>query len=191
MKYCAKLLLINYCRLLLIKEYALQITFREKWRDSRLDYSNHPYNGTIKQIVLTEPNKIWRPDIFFKNEKQGHFHEIITPNVLLRILQDGTILYSIRISLVLLCPMNLQYFPLDVQNCKISMASCEYNQQLNSSPPLITIILTDGYTVKDLIFSWKEKNPLEVNLTKIYLPRFDLRDYKAIKCDSNTTTGDF
>lgn len=41
-----------------------------------------------------------KPDLFFSNEKEGHFHNIIMPNVLLRIYPDGKVLYSIRISLV-------------------------------------------------------------------------------------------
>ena len=78
-------------------EYATQITFREEWFDDRLKYNN---KSGIRFLTLTEPEKIWKPDLFFKNEKEGHFHNIIMPNVLLRIHPDGKVLYSIRISLV-------------------------------------------------------------------------------------------
>ena len=83
-------------------------------------------SGQIRYLVLTDPNKVWRPDLFFKNEKEGHFHDIIMPNVLLRIYPQGGVLYSIRISLVLACPMNLKYYPLDKQICSIQMASCKF-----------------------------------------------------------------
>ena len=33
---------------------------------------------------------------FFQNEKTGHFHNIIVPNVYIRIYPDGGVLYSIR-----------------------------------------------------------------------------------------------
>ncbi|CAG2162727.1 unnamed protein product [Oppiella nova] len=56
-------------------------------------------NGQIRYLVLTDPERIWKPDLFFSNEKEGHFHEIIMPNVLLRIYPNGNVLYSIRISL--------------------------------------------------------------------------------------------
>lgn len=83
-------------------------------------------NGRIRFLVLTDPDKIWKPDLFFKNEKKGHLHNIIMPNVLLRIFPNGNVLYSIRISLVLFCPMHLKYYPLDQQTCFIQMASCKF-----------------------------------------------------------------
>ena len=109
----------------LIQEYSVQITFRGQWVDSRLMFDD--MKGRIRYLVLTDPNRIWKPDLFFSNEKEGHFHNIILPNVLLRIYPDGAVLYSIRISLVLSCPMDLKYYPLDKQICSIKMASCKYN----------------------------------------------------------------
>lgn len=105
------------------QEYSVQITFREEWKDNRLVYDD--LGGQIRYLTLTDPDKVWKPDLFFSNEKEGHFHDIIMPNVLLRIFPDGSILYSIRISLVLACPMDLKYYPLDKQTCDIKMASCE------------------------------------------------------------------
>lgn len=68
------------------------------------------------------------PDLFFSNEKEGHFHNIIMPNVYIRIFPNGNVLYSIRISLTLSCPMNLKLYPLDKQTCSLRMASCKYKQ---------------------------------------------------------------
>lgn len=63
------------------------------------------------------------------------------PNVLIRVHKDGTILYSVRISLVLSCPMDLhvtlknveddlktiiQDYPMDQQRCVIELASYAY-----------------------------------------------------------------
>ena len=45
---------------------------------------------------MTDPDKVWMPDTFFQNEKTGHFHNIIVPNVYVRIFPDGKVLYSIR-----------------------------------------------------------------------------------------------
>ena len=36
------------------------------------------------------------PDTFFRNEKEAKKHEIIVPNVYVRIYPNGDILYSIR-----------------------------------------------------------------------------------------------
>lgn len=81
--------------------------------------------GRLKYLTLTEANRVWMPDLFFSNEKEGHFHNIIMPNVYIRIFPYGSVLYSIRISLTLACPMNLKLYPLDRQICSLRMASCE------------------------------------------------------------------
>jgi Neurotransmitter-gated ion-channel ligand binding domain. len=52
--------------------------------------------GKIKYLTLTDSARVWMPDLFFANEKEGHFHVIITPNVYIRIHPDGSVLYSIR-----------------------------------------------------------------------------------------------
>ncbi len=41
-------------------------------------------------------DSIWKPDLFFANEKGANFHDVTTDNKLLRIFKDGTVLYSIR-----------------------------------------------------------------------------------------------
>ncbi|KAJ6225911.1 hypothetical protein RDWZM_004456 [Blomia tropicalis] len=150
-------------------EYACQITFRQNWNDNRLQFDNR--SGLIQYLVLTDPEKIWKPDLFFQNEKKGHFHMIIMPNVLLRIYPNGNVLYSIRLSLTLACPMDLKYYPLDRQTCQLRMASY-------------------GYTSEDLVFSWKEKEPVQVS-KDINLPRFTLQEHKTKSCTSRTNTGEY
>lgn len=88
------------------------------------------FAGRLKYLTLTEANRVWMPDLFFSNEKEGHFHNIIMPNVYIRIFPNGSVLYSIRISLTLACPMNLKLYPLDRQVCSLRMASCKLNQHL-------------------------------------------------------------
>ena len=37
------------------------------------------------------------PDTFFRNEKTGKFHNIIQPNLYVRVFPNGDVLYSIRV----------------------------------------------------------------------------------------------
>ncbi|XP_076322621.1 glutamate-gated chloride channel-like [Tachypleus tridentatus] len=152
-----------------VMEYSVQMTFRESWRDERLMFND--MGGQMAYLTLTDPDKIWKPDLFFANEKEGHFHKIIMPNVLLRIYPNGKVLYSIRISLVLSCPMDLKYYPLDKQTCSIIMASY-------------------GYTTEDLMFEWKEGDPVQIT-KNIHLPRFTLEKYLTDYCTSKTNTGEY
>ena len=47
-------------------------------------------------MTLTDASKVWMPDTFFRNEKIGAFHNILTPNLYIRVYPDGDVLYSIR-----------------------------------------------------------------------------------------------
>ena len=53
-------------------------------------------SGKLNYLTLTDPTKVWMPDTFFRNEKEAKKHEIIVPNVYVRIYPNGDILYSIR-----------------------------------------------------------------------------------------------
>ncbi|OQR71897.1 glutamate-gated chloride channel-like, partial [Tropilaelaps mercedesae] len=150
-------------------EYTVQLTFRQQWRDERLQYDD--LSGQIRYLTLTDQKKLWQPDLFFSNEKEGHLHQIIVPNVLLRIYPNGDVLFSIRISLVLSCPMNLKFYPLDKQICSILMASY-------------------GYTTEDLVFLWKEGDPVQVT-KNLHLPRFTLERFNTDYCTSRTNTGEY
>lgn len=149
----------------------MQLSLRQEWTDDRLAFGklNQYKNYGLNSITLTEQERLWKPDLFFRNEKEGHFHKIIMPNVLLRIKGEGQVLYSIRISLVLACPMDLKYYPLDKQNCTIEMASY-------------------GYLDEDLKFIWKEENPVQI-AKPLNLPRFTLETYDTAYCTSRTNTG--
>ena len=76
-------------------EFSVQITFRQLWNDNRLSFNN--LGGKIKYLTMTERDKVWMPDTFFRNEKDAKFHEIIQPNLYVRVFPGGDILYSIRV----------------------------------------------------------------------------------------------
>ncbi|XP_050545424.1 glutamate-gated chloride channel isoform X5 [Daktulosphaira vitifoliae] len=150
-------------------EYSVQLTFREQWMDERLMFND--YNGKMRYLTLTETSRVWMPDLFFSNEKEGHFHNIIMPNVYIRIFPNGLVLYSIRISLTLSCPMNLKLYPLDRQTCSLRMVSY-------------------GWTTDDLVFLWKEGDPVQV-VKNLHLPRFTLEKFLTDYCNSKTNTGEY
>lgn len=118
--------------------------FRQYWRDTRLKFQ-----GPMKSLSLSikvsiflamtrnfcESNsipikqmleRIWRPDTYFFNGKHSHIHTITVPNKLLRLTQDGDILYSMRLTIKASCPMELRNFPMDRQSCPLILGSCEY-----------------------------------------------------------------
>ena len=67
-------------------------------------------SGRMKYLTLTDPKKVWMPDTFFRNEKTGHFHNILVNNVYIRVFPNGDVLYSIRVSSFALLLL-INYFP--------------------------------------------------------------------------------
>ncbi|EJD74807.1 CBR-AVR-14 protein [Loa loa] len=162
-------------------EYSAQFTFREEWNDARLAYGRLADENTqvppfvvlaaSEQADLTQ--QIWMPDTFFQNEKEARRHLIDKPNVLIRIHPDGQILYSVRLSLVLSCPMSLEYYPLDRQTCLIDLASY-------------------AYTTDDIKYEWKLTNPIQQKEgLRQSLPSFELQDVLTDYCTSKTNTGEY
>lgn len=151
-------------------EYSTVLTFREEWYDDRLRFDSQ--NATIKYLTLNDPGKVWMPDLFFSNERQGHKHAMIIPNVYVRIFPTGMILYSIRISLTLSCPMNLKLFPLDNQTCSLQMGSW-------------------GWATTDLVFLWKKSNTTVQVAKNLRLPQFSLESFTTDSCNSKSPTGEY
>ncbi|CAB1325626.1 unnamed protein product [Coregonus sp. 'balchen'] len=151
-------------------DYRLNVFLRQKWNDPRLAYQEYPDNSLDLDPSMLDA--IWKPDLFFANEKGANFHEVTTDNKLLRIFQDGSVLYSIRLTLILSCPMDLKNFPMDIQTCTMQLESF-------------------GYTMNDLIFEWLVENPVQV-ADDLTLPQFVLKDEQDLGyCTKHYNTGKF
>nr|XP_012215110.1 PREDICTED: gamma-aminobutyric acid receptor alpha-like isoform X2 [Linepithema humile] len=132
-------------------DYSMDCYFRQSWRDSRLSFL-----GPIKSLSLSIKmvERIWRPDTYFYNGKHSYVHTITVPNKLLRISQDGDILYSMRLTIKAKCPMELRNFPMDRQFCPLIMGSY-------------------GYTSRQLIYEWQEGSSVNF-IPGMTLSQFDL-----------------
>ncbi|KAM8843312.1 glycine receptor subunit alpha-3 isoform 3-T3 [Synchiropus picturatus] len=105
-------------------DYRVNIFLRQQWNDPRLSYAEYPDDSLDLDPSMLD--SIWKPDLFFANEKGAHFHEVTTDNKLLRIFKNGNVLYSIRLTLTLSCPMDLKNFPMDVQTCIMQLESWKF-----------------------------------------------------------------
>ncbi|XP_034299974.2 glycine receptor subunit alpha-2-like isoform X2 [Magallana gigas] len=109
-------------------DYSMNVFLRQTWRDSRLNFS-HISNISVLELDQRRIGDVWIPDLFFKNEKSASFHTITVPNKLLHIYNNGSVIYSIRLSLTLSCMMDLRYFPMDDQTCYIFLESYAYSKE--------------------------------------------------------------
>lgn len=161
-------------------EYSFQITLRQQWNDGRLSFKDKLFgmeasqpgfkSDKIRYLTMTDSTKVWMPDTFFRNEKIGRFHNILQPNLYVRVFPNGDVLYSIRVSLTCACSMHLALFPLDMQTCNLDVASY-------------------GWTTNDLIYEWKSTKPVQF-AGNISLPGgFKMDGYDNENCDVKTATG--
>uniref|UniRef100_A0A3B3TQ50 Glycine receptor, beta a n=2 Tax=Poecilia TaxID=8080 RepID=A0A3B3TQ50_9TELE len=142
-------------------DYRVNIFLRQRWNDPRLRLPTD-----FKSEALTVDPKmfqcLWKPDLFFANEKNANFHDVTQDNILLFIFRNGDVLISMRLSVTLSCPLDLTLFPMDTQFCKMQLESF-------------------GYTTSDLVFMW-QSDPVQMD--EIALPQFDIKqeDIKYGNC---------
>ncbi|EPY73063.1 gamma-aminobutyric acid (GABA-A) receptor, subunit gamma 2 isoform 2 isoform 3-like protein [Camelus ferus] len=148
-------------------EYTIDIFFAQTWYDRRLKF-----NSTIKVLRLNSNmvGKIWIPDTFFRNSKKADAHWITTPNRMLRIWNDGRVLYTLRLTIDAECQLQLHNFPMDEHSCPLEFSSY-------------------GYPREEIVYQWK-RSSVEVGDTRLFLCvryRFScLCEEKLAKLERNT-----
>jgi len=158
-------------------EYSFQITMRQMWMDRRLEFKHIKAekkipDNRIRYLTLTDASRVWMPDTFFRNEKIGAFHTILQPNLYIRIFPDGTVLYSVRVSLTCACSMHLALFPMDEQDCRLYVASY-------------------GWTKSDLVYAWYDNGAVQIPGNLSLPGGFKLGGYGNQYCDVITATGEY
>ncbi|KAG7244926.1 hypothetical protein INR49_024323 [Caranx melampygus] len=115
-------------------EYTMDMFFRQMWVDERLKFE-----GPIEILRLNNlmVDKIWTPDTFFRNSKKSISHNMTTPNKLFRIMKNGTVLYTMRLTISAECPMRLVDFPMDGHACPLRFGSY-------------------AYTSSEIMFTWRK-----------------------------------
>ncbi|TRY60137.1 hypothetical protein DNTS_006447 [Danionella cerebrum] len=154
-------------------DYRLNVFLRQQWNDPRLAYSEYP--DASLDLDPSMLDSIWKPDLFFANEKGANFHEVTTDNKLLRIFQNGNVLYSIRqANTHPVLSHGLEEFPNGYSDLYHAARKLEV-----------------GYTMNDLIFEWLPVGPVQV-ADDLTLPQFVLKEEKDLGyCTKHYNTGKF
>uniref|UniRef100_A0A8D0HLE1 Gamma-aminobutyric acid type A receptor subunit gamma1 n=1 Tax=Sphenodon punctatus TaxID=8508 RepID=A0A8D0HLE1_SPHPU len=150
-------------------EYTIDIIFAQTWYDSRLKF-----NSTMKVLMLNSNmvGKIWIPDTFFRNSRKSDAHWITTPNRLLRIWNDGRVLYTLRLTINAECYLQLHNFPMDEHSCPLAFSSY-------------------GYPNNEIEYKWK-KTSVEVADPKYWrLYQFAFVGLRNTTEVSHTQSGDY
>ncbi|XP_071847416.1 gamma-aminobutyric acid receptor subunit alpha-2-like isoform X2 [Apostichopus japonicus] len=124
-------------------EFYVEVFFRQRWSDPRLNYNNsNQMNFKVLSLNTIMLESIWYPDTYIYNGKKSKSHSITTPNRLFRIFPNGDILYTQRLTIVAACPMQFQKYPMDSQNCSV-------------------IVGSNTYSVEDVVYKWKHSDNLK------------------------------
>ncbi|CAH1772226.1 unnamed protein product [Owenia fusiformis] len=149
-------------------DYSINIYLRQQWTDPRLADKKNKTRGMLKlEDGMWE--KIWVPDVFFRNEKQAQYHYVTIPNRLLRLFPDGRVWYASKITATLTCPMDLAKYPLDEQKCPMMFESF-------------------GNTMETLHYKWLQPKPVAGD-SNLELPQYRYVGNKLMDCLQNYTTG--
>ncbi|XP_001505750.1 gamma-aminobutyric acid receptor subunit alpha-6 [Ornithorhynchus anatinus] len=152
-------------------EYTMDVFFRQTWIDERLKFRGPTEILRLNNLMVS---KIWTPDTFFRNGKKSIAHNMTTPNKLFRIMQNGTILYTMRLTINADCPMRLVNFPMDGHACPLKFGSYAYPKS-------------------EIIYTWK-KGPLysvEVPQESSSLLQYDLIGQTVSSETIKSNTGEY
>uniref|UniRef100_A0A4W4EIF4 Gamma-aminobutyric acid (GABA) A receptor, alpha 6b n=1 Tax=Electrophorus electricus TaxID=8005 RepID=A0A4W4EIF4_ELEEL len=152
-------------------EYTMDVFFRQTWTDERLKFEGPIDILRLNNLMVT---KIWTPDTFFRNGKRSIAHNMTTPNKLFRIMQNGTVLYTMRLTINAECPMRLINFPMDGHSCPLKFGSY-------------------AYPISEILYTWK-KGPLfsvEVPQESSSLLQYDLVGQTVSSERLKSNTGEY
>ncbi|KAK9497233.1 hypothetical protein O3M35_004591 [Rhynocoris fuscipes] len=139
-------------------QYTAHILVRYRWLDKRLKHST-----TVIEGEETLRNQLWTPHLYLVNENESKIMGTGKEDVLISIQPDGTVVYSFRLKMTLLCLMDLQKFPFDEQSCPLVFESWSYN-------------------TSQLTLNWEQDSPVSVN------QELQLTEYTLVKSWTNKST---
>nr|XP_056711163.1 gamma-aminobutyric acid receptor subunit alpha-4 [Euleptes europaea] len=152
-------------------EYTMDVFFRQTWVDKRLRYDGPIEILRLNNLMVT---KVWTPDTFFRNGKKSVSHNMTAPNKLFRIMRNGTILYTMRLTISAECPMRLVDFPMDGHACPLKFGSYAYPKS-------------------EMIYTWTKgpKNSVEVPEESSSLVQYDLLGHTVSNETVKSITGEY
>ncbi|XP_046706242.1 gamma-aminobutyric acid receptor subunit alpha-4 isoform X2 [Silurus meridionalis] len=149
-------------------EYTIDVFFRQTWEDRRLRYEGPIEILRLNNLMVT---KVWTPDTFFRNGKRSVAHNMTAPNKLFRIMKNGTILYTMRLTISAECPMKLVDFPMDGHSCPLKFGSYAYPKT-------------------EMIYTWT-KDSVEVPDESSSLVQYDLIGHTVSSETVKSITGEY
>ncbi|XP_071093942.1 acetylcholine receptor subunit alpha-like 1 [Haliotis cracherodii] len=102
---------------------SLSVWLHHEWTDLRLKWDPDDYGG-VKKLHIPS-NQLWRPDIVLYNNADGEF--VITLQTKATVNYNGKIVWEPPSIYKSYCPIDVEFFPFDMQHCFLKFSSWTYN----------------------------------------------------------------
>uniref|UniRef100_A0A8B9V2A1 Acetylcholine receptor subunit gamma n=1 Tax=Anas zonorhyncha TaxID=75864 RepID=A0A8B9V2A1_9AVES len=101
------------------------VWLEQGWTDYRLQWNKSEF-GDI-EVLRLRPEMLWLPEIVLENNNDGLFEVAYYCNVL--VYNTGYVYWLPPAIFRSACPINVDFFPFDWQNCTLKFSSLAYNAQ--------------------------------------------------------------
>ncbi|MFH4981923.1 hypothetical protein AB6A40_008632 [Gnathostoma spinigerum] len=126
----------NLCRLIDVDEVnqvlITSLWLEIQWTDDKLRWNPKEWGNITKVHILS--NQIWIPDILLYNNADGEPH--ITIESMAMVDYRGTVIWMPPSIYKSLCPIDIQYFPYDVQECQLKFGGWSHDGRLLDLQPI-------------------------------------------------------
>ncbi|XP_046852002.1 gamma-aminobutyric acid receptor subunit beta-like [Xenia sp. Carnegie-2017] len=129
-------------------DFTVDFYLRQYWTDERLAFQSDDKN---QKLTLTSDiwKEIWIPSTYFIGSKKAYFHDVTTDNYLLQINVNGSIFFSMRVTVTTSCRLRFHNYPHDKQTCALNLESY-------------------GYKLEDAVYFWNRRMD---NTSEVVIPR--------------------
>ncbi|XP_061172036.1 acetylcholine receptor subunit alpha-like 1 [Saccostrea echinata] len=99
------------------------VWLRQEWLDLRLRWDPQSYGGISMTHIPSD--SLWRPDIIIYNNADGDF--VVTLQTKATVYHTGKIIWEPPVIYKTYCPIDVEYFPFDMQECFMKFGSWTYD----------------------------------------------------------------
>lgn len=102
------------------------VWLHQEWYDPRLEWDPKEY-GDLK-LTYIPSNDLWKPDIVLYNNADGDFHVKLLTKA--KVEHNGRITWEPPVIYKSYCPIDIEFFPFDIQECFLKFGLWTYDGSL-------------------------------------------------------------
>ncbi|CAL1536350.1 unnamed protein product [Lymnaea stagnalis] len=101
----------------------ISVWLRQEWYDFRLKWEPSEYGGV--NVLNIPSDQLWKPDLVLYNNADGDFQITLKTKAIVN--HTGRIVWEPPAIYKSYCPIDVEYFPFDIQECFLKISSWTYH----------------------------------------------------------------